>query len=180
VLVAGSERYSDILDWDDRSTCIIFADGAGAALVGPAQSAADAGVGPVVWGSDGTRGELIAVDERQLVRMSGPAVYRWATTELAPIARAACERAGVDVSDLRAFVPHQANLRIIDLLVKTLRLEHAAVARDVVDTGNTSAASIPMALCRLVESGAVHRGDPALLIGFGSGLTYAAQVVLCP
>ncbi len=180
VLVVGVEKLSDFVDWTDRGTCIIFADGAGAAVVGPA---AEPGIGPVTWGSDGERGDLITSrrTESFLLRMDGPAVFRWATTQLAPVARAACARAGLDPADLRALVAHQANVRIIDSLVRALALpDTAVISRDIVEAGNTSAASIPLALSRLVEAGSVRSGDPALLLGFGSGLTYAGQVVLCP
>jgi 3-oxoacyl-[acyl-carrier-protein] synthase-3 len=178
VLVVGVEKLSDITDWTDRSTCILFADGAGAVVVGPSD---EPGIGPVVWGSEGDRGSLITCSAGDpFLRMDGPAVFRWATTKLTPIALAACERAGLTTGDLRAVVLHQANNRIIDSIVRALRVPHAVVARDIVDSGNTSAASIPMALSRLIQLGEVSSGDPALLLGFGSGLTYAGQVVLVP
>ena len=181
VVVVGAERFSGWLDWTDRSTAILFADGAGAAVVTAADTADD--IGPVVWGSDGSGADYIRIpaDDGHL-RMEGAAVYRWATTALAPIAAAACERAGLAPTELAAFVPHQANLRIVDSLARALHLDESvtAVARDIVTAGNTSAASIPMALARLQEEGRVGSGDPALLFGFGAGLTYAAQVVRCP
>lgn len=173
VVVAAAERLSDRVDWDDRTTCILFGDGAGAAVVG-VHDGPD-GVGPVVWGSDGTQAAAIRMDEG-LIRMDGPAVFRWATTALAPVARTACERAGVRPEELAAFVPHQANARIVDALARALRIPQDRVCRDVVTAGNTSAASIPMALADLD----LPPGAPALLMGFGSGLTYAAQVVSCP
>ena len=177
-LVVGAEKLSDIVDWTDRSTCILFADGAGAAVVGPAD---EPGIGPVAWGCDGDRAEMITcLRDDPYLRMDGPAVFRWATTQLAPIARTACERAGIAPADLGAVALHQANKRIIDAIVRVLGCADAVVAHDVVDSGNTSAASIPMALTRLVESGAVGSGVPTLLLGFGSGLTYAGQVVLTP
>ena len=187
-VVVGADRFTNVLDMSDRSTAFLFGDGAGAAVVG---AATEPGIGPVVWGSDGSLRDLIAQfphrdDSRSavgmpLVRMDGPAVYRWAVTEIAPIAARACAAAGIEPKDLAAFVPHQANLRIIDSLVRALRLpDSVVVARDVVDVGNTSAASIPLALARLVESGEAPSGAPALLLGFGAGLTYAGQVVLLP
>ena len=181
VVVVGAERFSTWLDWTDRSTAIIFADGAGAAVLRAHPDADD--VSPVVWGSDGAGADLIRIPpEDGHLRMEGAAVYRWATTALAPIAAAACEKAGIAVGELAAFVPHQANLRIVDALAKALHVDESvtAVARDIVTAGNTSAASIPMALARLQEEGRVRSGDPALLFGFGAGLTYAAQVVRCP
>jgi 3-oxoacyl-[acyl-carrier-protein] synthase-3 len=181
VLVVGAEKLSDWTDWDDRSTCIIFADGAGAAVVGPAESAAEAGIGPVVWGSAGESADLITVaDRHSFLAQEGQAVFRWATTALAPVAREACARAGVAPDELAAFVPHQANLRIIEAIARKLGAANAVVARDVVESGNTSSASIPMALCRMVQRGEVASGAPVLVLGFGAGLTYAGQVLICP
>ncbi len=178
VLVVASERFSGWLDMTDRSTCIILGDGAGAAVVGPAP---ETGIGPVVWGSDGAQTDAVAIDERtRTFRQEGQAVYRWATGSMAPVALEACRRAGVDPAELAAFVPHQANLRIIDAIAKRLGVPDAVVARDIATTGNTSAASIPIALSRMVERGEIRSGAPVLLLGFGSGLAYAAQVVLAP
>jgi 3-oxoacyl-[acyl-carrier-protein] synthase III len=178
VLVVGAEKLSDWTDWDDRSTCIIFGDGAGAAVVGPSDTPA---IGPVAWGSAGDMAETIEVKDRMsYLRQEGQAVFRWATTALVPVAREACELAGMDPAELAAFVPHQANLRIIEALARKLGADRAVVARDIVESGNTSSASIPLALCQLVERGEIASGAPALLLGFGAGLTYAGQVVLCP
>jgi 3-oxoacyl-[acyl-carrier-protein] synthase-3 len=163
----------------DRSTCIILGDGAGAAVIGPSDTV---GLGPIVWGSDGAQYDTVAIDERtRFFRQEGQAVYRWATGSLAPIAIEACRRAGVALEDIAAFVPHQANLRIIDALVRRIGLPPSTiVARDIVTSGNTSAATIPIALSRMVEAGEIPSGAPVLLLGFGSGLAYAAQVVLAP
>jgi 3-oxoacyl-[acyl-carrier-protein] synthase-3 len=178
VLVVASERFSGWLDMADRTTCIILADGAGAALVGPADNP---GLGPVVWGSDGEQFDTVAIDEgTRYFRQEGQAVYRWATGQMAHVAVAACERAGVALEDIAAFVPHQANLRIIDALAKRIGLPNAVIARDIVTSGNTSAATIPIALSRMVEAGEIQSGAPVLLLGFGSGLAYAGQVVLAP
>jgi 3-oxoacyl-[acyl-carrier-protein] synthase III len=178
VLVVAAERFSGWLDMNDRSTCIILADGAGAAVVGASD---EVGIGPVVWGSDGTQSDAVTIDERSRVfRQEGQAVYRWATGQMAPIALEACRRAGIAPHELAAFVPHQANLRIIDALAKRLDAPNAVVAHDIVTSGNTSAASIPIALSRMVEHGEITSGAPALLLGFGSGLAYAGQVVLVP
>jgi len=177
-LVIGVEKLSDWTDWDDRTTAIIFGDGAGAAVV----SASDtSGIGPVVWGSDGTRSEAIRVEHRNgAIIQEGQTVFRWATTAIAPIALEACQRAGVDPADLGAFVPHQANLRIIEAIAKKIGATNAVVARDIVESGNTSAASIPLALSKMIERGEVPSGSPVLLFGFGGGLTYAGQVITCP
>jgi 3-oxoacyl-[acyl-carrier-protein] synthase-3 len=182
VLVAGSERFSDVLDPADRGTAIIFGDGAAAAVLGPSDAA---GIGPICWGADGSRAGLIETRSSRsgapVLTMDGPAVFRWAVTAVAPIAREACRRAGIEVAQLAGFIPHQANLRIVDAIARGLDLpEHVRVARDIVDDGNTSAASIPSAFARMVEAGELASGDPVLLVGFGAGLTYAAQVVLTP
>jgi 3-oxoacyl-[acyl-carrier-protein] synthase III len=177
-LVIGAEKLSDWVDWDDRTTCIIFADGAGAAVVGPSEST---DIGPVVWGSEGDKADLIAIKDRgSFIVQDGQPVFRWASAELAPYARLACQRAGIDPADLAAFVPHQANLRIIEGLARRLGAPDAVVARDIVTAGNTSAASIPMALSRMLERGEIPSGAPVLLFGFGAGLTYAGQVIRCP
>ena len=179
VLVIGSEKMSAIVDWTDRGTCILFADGAGAVVVGPSE---EPGIGPVVWGSDGSRGAMLTcTNEDPFIRMEGAAVFRWATTSLAPVVREACARAGIEVADLKVVVFHQANARIIDSLVRALRLtDDVVVAHDVVDSGNTSAASMPLALARVLESGQVESGSLALLLGFGAGLNYAGQVITTP
>lgn len=178
VLVAGAEKLSAWVDWTDRATCVIFADGAGAAVVGPSDAP---GIGPVAWGSAGDKTDMIYIkDRRSYLFQEGQSVFRWATTALHPVALAACERAGVDPAQLAVFVPHQANLRIVEAIARRLGARDAVVARDIVDAGNTSAASIPLALSRLTERGEVPSGGLALLLGFGAGLTYAGQVVEIP
>jgi 3-oxoacyl-[acyl-carrier-protein] synthase-3 len=178
VLVIGAEKLSQWVDWTDRATCIIFADGAGAAVVGPAD---EGGVGPVVWGSAGDLADKIYIKDRNdFLYQEGQSVFRWATTALHPVAKKACERAGIEPADLAAFVPHQANLRIVEAIARRLGAVNAVVADDIVEAGNTSAASIPLALSRLIERGDVPSGAPALLIGFGAGMTYAAQVIEIP
>ncbi|MGH8960425.1 MAG: beta-ketoacyl-ACP synthase III [Jatrophihabitantaceae bacterium] len=178
VLIVASERFSGWLDMTDRSTCIILADGAGAAVVGPSDVV---GMGPVVWGSDGEKSDTVIIDEASgFFWQEGQTVYRWATSKMAPVGLEACRRAGVEPADLAAFVPHQANLRIIDAIAKRLGVPDAVVARDIVTSGNTSAATIPIALSRMVERGELESGAPVLLLGFGSGLAYAGQVVLAP
>jgi 3-oxoacyl-[acyl-carrier-protein] synthase-3 len=190
VLVVGADRMTDIIDPADRTTAFLFADGAGAAVVGPSRTV---GIGPVVWGADGSRVEAITQDfawDRlrdhpdtpwPAMRMQGREVYRWATTDLPQVAEQTLAAAGVSADKLDAFVPHQANGRIIDLLAKTLGLpDHVVIARDLTETGNTSSASIPLAMERLMESGDVPPDGLALLIGFGAGLTFAGQVVRFP
>ncbi|WP_433247559.1 beta-ketoacyl-ACP synthase III [Actinomadura nitritigenes] len=178
VLVIGSEKMSQWIDWTDRSTSIIFADGAGAAVVTGSESP---GIGPVVWGSAGENYDKIIIDDRHsFIRQEGQAVFRWATTAIAPVALEACERAGIAPGDLAAVVPHQANLRIIQAIARKMKATNAVVADDIVHSGNTSGASIPLALSRMIERGDVPSGAPALLVGFGAGLSYAAQVIQIP
>ena len=181
VLVIGAEKLSQWVDWTDRSTCIIFADGAGAAVVGPAGEDEPPGIGPVVWGSDGGMADKIYIaDRRSFIVQEGQAVFRWATTALHPVARQACERAGVDPADLAAFVPHQANLRIIEAIARKIGAPQARLATEIVDSGNTSSASIPLALSAMIERGEVSSGSLVLLLGFGAGISYAAQVITVP
>jgi 3-oxoacyl-[acyl-carrier-protein] synthase-3 len=179
-LVIGAEKMTDWLDWDDRSTCIIFADGAGAAVVAAVPGGEPAGIGPVVWGSAGEQGSKIQVTGRTgAITQDGQGVFRWATS-LHPLALQACERAGVKPSELTAFIPHQANLRIVEALARKLGIPRERVADDIVHAGNTSSASVPLALSRMAEQGRLESGTPALLMGFGAGLSYAAQVVTLP
>jgi 3-oxoacyl-[acyl-carrier-protein] synthase III len=182
VLVIGAEKLSQWVDWTDRSTCIIFADGAGAAVVGPVTGAGESpGIGPVVWGSDGGMADKICIaDRNSFIVQEGQAVFRWATTALHPVAKQACARAGVDPASLAAFVPHQANLRIIESIARKLGAPQARVADDIVHSGNTSSASIPMALSAMIERGEIGSGDKVLLLGFGAGISYAAQVITIP
>jgi 3-oxoacyl-[acyl-carrier-protein] synthase-3 len=180
-IVIGAEKLSDFTDWTDRATCIIFGDGAGAAVVSAVGADEPSAVGPVVWGSAPEKGDTVRIEGRvAYIQQEGQAVFRWATTALAPIALEACARAGVDPSEIAAFVAHQANGRIIDGIARRLNLPNAIVAKDIVESGNTSAASVPLALSKLVERREVPSGAPVLLFGFGGGLTYAGQVVRCP
>jgi len=181
VLVVGAEKLSQWVDWTDRSTCIIFADGAGAAVVGPATGTAGPGIGPVAWGSAGEMADRIFISDRgSFIVQEGQAVFRWATTALHPVARLACERAGVDPAELAVIVPHQANLRIIGAIARGIGAPQATVANDIVTAGNTAAASIPLALSRLRERGEIPSGSLALLIGYGAGICFAAQVIRLP
>src|ERR1700756_5353163 len=180
-LVIGAEKMTSWVDWPDRSTCIIFADGAGAAVVGPSGPDEPSGIGPVVWGSAGDLANKITIGGRNgKLKQDGRAVFRWATTAMAPIALEACRRAGVTPADISAFVPHQANLRIVEAIAKRLGIPRERVADDIIHAGNTSSASIPLALSRMAEQGRLQPGTPALLIAFGAGLSYAAQVVTVP
>jgi 3-oxoacyl-[acyl-carrier-protein] synthase-3 len=190
VLVVGVEKLSDMVNPEDRTIAFIFGDGAGAAIVGPSDVPA---IGPVVWGSDGSQADAIMQDvfwttlrdepghAFPSLRMSGQQVFRWAVFDMSKVARRALEEAGITVNELDAFIPHQANMRITDAMIKQLKLpDTVAVARDIAETGNTSAASIPLAMARMLETGQSKSGDLALLIGFGAGLVYSAQVVILP
>ena len=178
VLVVGSEKLTDYVDVMDRGTGIIFADGAGAAVVTASDTV---GIGPVVWGSDGDNAGAITTDAATAtLRQEGQSVFRWATSTMGDVALQACAAAGLEPTQLAGFVPHQANLRIIDLIAKKLGAPDVVVARDIITSGNTSSASIPIALSKMLERGEIASGTPVLLVGFGAGLTYAAQVILAP
>ncbi|BDZ50363.1 beta-ketoacyl-[acyl-carrier-protein] synthase III [Frondihabitans sucicola] len=193
VLVIGAEKLSDYADPTDRSISFIIGDGAGAALVGPSDVP---GIGPTIWGSDGSHSDAITMTHTWLdyknaspdekidwptARQEGPSVYRWAVTEMPKMAARAIEAAGLRPEDIDVFIPHQANLRIVDGMAQKLGLrDDVVIATDIVDTGNTSGASVPLATERLLREGRAHGGQIALQFGFGAGLAYAAQVVLLP
>jgi 3-oxoacyl-[acyl-carrier-protein] synthase-3 len=189
VLVVGGEKLSDFIDPTDRSISFLLGDGAGAAIVGPSDSP---GISPTVWGSDGSKWDAVNMTASLLdfrdgtaswptMKQEGQTVFRWAVWEMAKVAKEALRVAGVKAEDLSALVTHQANIRIIDELAKQLDLpESVVVAKDIVNTGNTSAASIPLAMHELLKSGAVKSGGLALEIGFGAGLAFGAQVVVLP
>jgi 3-oxoacyl-[acyl-carrier-protein] synthase-3 len=215
VLVVGVDKLSDYTDQHDRSTAFLFADGAGAVVIGPSQ---EVGIAPTVWGSDGGQadvirskfswldvrhgrspqrlvpdeaavlaaaepaGDLVVPDDTwPYLEQAGQTVFRWAVWQMAPVAQRALDAAGITAADLDVFVAHQANGRIIDAMVKQLKLPDSVhVARDIVDMGNTSAASVPLAMERALADGDAPSGGLALLIGYGAGLSYAAQVVRLP
>ncbi|MER7171159.1 beta-ketoacyl-ACP synthase III [Streptomyces mesophilus] len=177
-LVIASEKFSSVTDWTDRTTCILVGDAAAAAVVEPS---AEPGISPVVWGSFPDRGAAVRIEGTPArFAQEGQSVFRWATTELPALARQVCARAGIAPEELAAVVLHQANLRIIEPLAARIGAVNAVVATDVTESGNTSAAGVPLALSKLVASGSVPSGAPALLFGFGGGLAYAGQVVRVP
>lgn len=188
-VVVGAEKLSDVVDPTDRSISFLLGDGAGAVVIGPSDYA---GIGPTVWGSDGSKADAVGMNHTLVefrdglapwptLRQEGPTVFRWAVWEMVKVARQALEAADVEASDLAAFVPHQANMRIIDEFAKQLGLpESVVIARDIETTGNTSAASIPLATHRLLEEHPEVSGGLALQIGFGAGLVFGAQVVVLP
>jgi len=192
VLVMGAEKLSDYGDPTDRTISFIIGDGAGAALVGPSDVPR---IGPTIWGSDGSHSDAITMTHSWLdykyapkgevdwptARQEGPTVFRWASSVVPEFASRAIEAAGVRAEDIDVFIPHQANLRIIDSMIGRLGLrDDVVVARDIIDTGNTSGASVPLAAERLLREGKAHGGQLALQFGFGAGLCYAAQVVELP
>lgn len=190
MLVIGSEKLSPTVDMHDRSNCFIFADGAAAVVVGETPSQ---GIGPAIWGSDGDQANAIRQDidwisytdnptgPRPFLRLEGTAVFRWAAFEMGKVGRQAMDAAGIRPDEIDVFIPHQANSRINEVLAKNLELRaDTVVANDIEHTGNTSAASIPLAMSQLLGTGAAQPGDLALLIGYGAGLSYAAQVVRMP
>jgi 3-oxoacyl-[acyl-carrier-protein] synthase-3 len=208
VLVVGAEKLSDVIDNHERTISFLLGDGAGAVVIGPSDTP---GIGPSVWGSDGSKWDAIGMtrsmlDVRDLsasarqadesddlaiisaaqdlwptLRQDGQTVFRWAVWEMAKVAQQALDAAGIRAEDLVAFIPHQANMRIIDEMVKKLQLpETVTVARDIADAGNTSAASIPLATHRLLQENPGLSGGLALQIGFGAGLVFGAQVIVLP
>ena len=189
VLVVGGEKLTDFIDPTDRSISFLLGDGAGAAIVGPSDSP---GISQSVWGSDGSKWDAVGMTASLLdfrdgtgawptLIQEGQTVFRWAVWEMVKVAKQALELAGVKAEDLNAIVMHQANERIIDEMAKQLALpEHVVVAKDIKTTGNTSAASSPLAMHALLEQGQIKSGDLALQIGFGAGLAFGAQVVVVP
>ncbi|CAN7398510.1 3-oxoacyl-ACP synthase [Arthrobacter sp. Leaf337] len=208
VLVVGAEKLSDVIDNTERTISFLLGDGAGAVVIGPSDTP---GIGPSVWGSDGSKWDAIGMthsllDVRELalaanksgalsteeaavtdaaiwptLRQDGQTVFRWAVWEMAKVAQQALDAAGIAAEDLAAFIPHQANMRIIDEMVKKLKLpETVKVARDIAEAGNTSAASIPLATHRLLQENPELSGGLALQIGFGAGLVFGAQVIVLP
>ncbi len=190
MLVIGSEKLSPTIDMQDRTNCFIFADGAAGVVVGETPVP---GIAPTVWGSDGEQATAIRQDidwiaymdnptgPRPFLRLEGSAVFRWAAFEMGKVGRQAMDAAGIRPDEIDVFIPHQANSRINEVLAKSLDLRpDAVIANDIEHTGNTSAASIPLAMAELLATGAAKPGDLALLIGYGAGLSYAAQVVRLP
>ena len=188
VLVIGAEKISEVINFDDRGTAFLFGDGAGAVVIGETP---EQGIGPTVWGADGSQMTAIIMEPdtfsaatqqvQSLLTMQGQSVFRWAISSMGDVCHRALEAAGVTPHDIAAFVPHQANMRITNSLIQRLGFpETVAVARDIESAGNTSAASIPLALDRLRQDGQVASGDLILLVGFGAGLAFAAHVARVP
>ena len=189
VLVIGVEKLSEWVNLDDRGSAFLFADGAGAAVIGPSDVN---GIGPVIWGADGSQSDAITMTQSLIdfrekggefptLVMQGQQVFRWAVGEIAKVCQRALDAAGITADELDAFIPHQANMRITDAMIKAMGLPASIpVARDIQFTGNTSAASIPLAMDRMLAAGEAPHGGTALIVGFGAGLVYAAQVITLP
>jgi 3-oxoacyl-[acyl-carrier-protein] synthase-3 len=189
VLVVGAEKLSDVVDPTDRTISFLLGDGAGAVVIGPSEYP---GISKTIWGSDGSKADAVGMNgtlveyrdgtaEWPTLRQEGQTVFRWAVWEMAKVAKQALDAAGVTSDQLAAFIPHQANMRIVDEFAKQLKLpETVAIARDIETTGNTSAASIPLATHRLLQENPALSGGLALQIGFGAGLVFGAQVVVLP
>ena len=190
VLVIGAEKLSDYAKPTDRTISFLLGDGAGAVIVGPADVP---GISPTIWGSDGGKWDAVGMDrptreafddrdgEFPTLRQDGQSVFRWAVWEMAKVAQEALDAAGITAADLAAFIPHQANMRIINEFAKQLNVpDSVVIARDIETTGNTSAASVPLAMHRVLAENPELSGGYALIIGFGAGLVYAAQIVRLP
>lgn len=178
-LVIGAEKLSAVTDYTDRTTCILTADGAGAMVLVPSETPT---ISPVVWGTVPDLADAVTIDgEGPYFSQQGRQVLGWALREAPKISRQIVEAAGLTMEDIDVFVPHQANLRMIEPLAASLGLcEDAIVADDIITSGNTSAATIPLAISRMREAGRIPSGATALLVGFGGGFSWAGQVVRLP
>lgn len=190
VLVVGSETMSRIVDWTDRSTCVLFGDGAGAVVLQATDQ--PTGLRSCVLGSDGSGVQALYVpaggsrapvtpdlikNHQHCIQMNGREVYRFAVNVMAQATQQAITAAGMTVDDIDLFIPHQANIRIIQSAAKSLKIPPEKVFINVDRYGNTSTASIPIALCEAIEAGKIHAGANLALVGFGGGLSWAAAVV---
>lgn len=190
ILVVGSETLSRVVDWSDRATCVLFGDGAGAVVVRGSEE--PGGILASILGSDGSGGELLTVpaggskhpagpdtvlSKMHTIKMHGREVYRFATRVMAQASRQVAELAGWPLEKIDLFIPHQANLRIIDSAARALGLPPEKVFVNVERYGNTSSASIPIALCEAIDAGKIKPGDHLVMVGFGAGLTWASCAI---
>jgi len=188
VMVIGADELSTHLNWQDRTTCVLFGDGAGAVLL---RASDEPGIMASTTGSDGSGAGLLEIrgggtlansnghasNGNAFLTMKGPQIFRWATQKLGEAATKVIEESDLTVDQVDLFVPHQANLRIIDAAARRLGLPEEKVFSNVDTYGNTSAASIPIALCEAISQDRVHVGDNMILTSFGSGLSWAALVI---
>jgi len=189
ILVVGTEVFSKIIDWEDRNTCVLFGDGAGAAVLTPGT---EGGILANHLGADGSRSEVLEIpgggsqapfsqavldDRDHYVRMDGKPVFKFAVKILGTAALESLEQVGLDKDDIDYLIPHQANSRIIDAAAKRLDLKEDQIYVNLDKYGNTSAASIPLALAEAVQDNQIKQGDIVVLVGFGAGLTWGATVI---
>ena len=175
VLVVGAEMLSRITDWTDRATCILFADGSGAAVLERSEQGSDL----LGWhvASDGSMEEHLYCEHGSYIKMAGQAVFKKAVLVMEESARQSMKQAGLRSEDIDVVVPHQANVRIVQTACKRLGIPYEKAAMVIERTGNTSSASIPLALEDAVRSGRVHEGAHVLMVGFGAGMTSASALV---
>ncbi len=173
VLVIGSEKFSKIVDWTDRNTCVLFGDGAGAVVLG--EVGEGKGILSFDLGADGTGANHLVVNKKtNFVEMNGREVFKFAVRQLPETCIKALENAGLKKDDLDFLVPHQANIRIIDAAIDRLGLDKEKVSTTLNIHGNTSAASIPLALYSDLQNGKINDGDVVVMVGFGAGLTWGS------
>ena len=183
-LVVGAESFSRLLDWRDRTTCVLFGDGAGAAVL---EASDKPGILMTRLTADGGKGDYLAVPGRleggktlgsPFLKMDGRAVFREAVESLSSQAEAVLREAGVAASDIDLYVPHQANVRIMDAVASRIGVNPASVVKTVFQHGNTCAASVPLALDYAVKNGMARRGDTVLLQGVGAGMTCGTALLI--
>ncbi len=190
ILVIGSETLSRILNWNDRATCVLFGDGAGAMVLKASDT--KGGLLSSLTRSDGSGGDLLTIPAGgslmpasvetvqqglHFVQMNGREVFRFATRVIDKATREVVEQAGMTLDDIDLFIPHQANLRIIQAAARTLAVKEDRIFVNLDRYGNTSSASIPIAVCEAVDKGLIKPGDKLVMVGFGAGLTWAAATV---
>ncbi|MFN4214723.1 MULTISPECIES: beta-ketoacyl-ACP synthase III [Exiguobacterium] len=173
-LVIGAEKMGNLIDWDDRSTAVLFGDGAGAVVLGEDDVAS---IDSIVLGSDGMGGKHLYENDEGKIVMNGREVFKFAVRKMPDIVVEALEQAGKTIADMDVLVPHQANRRIIDAAIERLGLAEEKVVVTIQDHANTSAASIPLALASAVESGKIAAGQTVVIAGFGAGLTWGASCI---
>ncbi len=176
ILVIGVDTLSRFTDWDDRSTAILFGDGAGAVVLEPAIRD-DRGVLSTYMGSEGRFADLLICDFGDYIKMDGKEVFRQAVRVMVSASQRVLADAGLEASDVAAVIPHQANFRIIESAMKRLDIPLEKAATVLETTGNTSSASIPLAMDEAVSKGAINDGDVVLLVGFGAGMSVAAALL---
>lgn len=175
VLVIGVEKLSKITDWSDRNTCVLFGDGAGAAVMGPVSD--EKGILAFELGSDGSGGPHLFQDQEDILQMNGREVFKFAVRQMPESSVNVIEKAGLNKEDVDYLIPHQANIRIMEAARERLNIPEEKMARSIKKYGNTSSASIPIALSEGVENGNIKDNDVIVLVGFGGGLTWGAVAI---